>query len=110
MDIDATGVSENGRRKYQIFISSTFRDLGDQRRMVLDVVIDRGHMPIALERFPAADRTVPNVIRKTIDASQIYVIILGYRYGAIVDGEGISFSQLEYEIAVEQGVTVESCV
>jgi len=59
-------------RKYQVFISSTFRDLADQRRMVLHAVVDRGHMPIALERFPAADSAVPSVIHKSIAASQIY--------------------------------------
>lgn len=92
--------TEDTERKYQVFISSTFRDLADQRRMVLDVVVDRGHMPIALERFPAADSDVPLVIAKAMDASQIYIVILGYRYGEIVPGRDISFSQLEYEIAV----------
>jgi hypothetical protein len=39
--------TREGERKYQVFISSTFGDLADQRRMVLDAVIDRGHMPVA---------------------------------------------------------------
>lgn len=39
--------TRKGERKYQVFISSTFGDLADQRRMVLDAVIDRGHMPVA---------------------------------------------------------------
>ncbi len=92
------------QRKYQVFISSTFRDLAEQRRMVLDVIVDHGHMPIALERFPAADKTIPSVIQKTIEASQIYVVILGYRYGALVEGRDISFSHLEYEIAYKEPV------
>lgn len=98
---EQTGAVES-YRKYQVYISSTFRDLADQRRMVLDVVVDRGHMPIALERFPAKDTTVPSVIYKSIDACQIYIVILGYRYGSIVKGEDISFSQLEYVMAFKQ--------
>ena len=97
---------EKSERKYQVFISSTFRDLAAQRRIVLDVVIDQGHMPIALERFPAVDTGVPTVIQKTIEASQIYVVILGFRYGAIVKGRDISFSQLEYENAFSRGKVV----
>lgn len=97
---------EKSQRKYQVFISSTFRDLANQRRMVLDVVVDHGHMPISLERFPAEDSTVPLVIQRTIEASQIYVVILGYRYGAIVKDRGISFSHLEYEIAFDSKLVV----
>ena len=105
---DDSGTTRNAstKRKYQVFISSTFIDLRDQRRMVVDVVVDRGHMPIALERFPAADRGVPDVIQRTIDASQIYVLILGHRYGALVPGRDISFSQLEFESAVKQNKVV----
>ena len=93
-------------RKYQVFISSTFRDLSEQRRIVLDEVVDRGHMPIALERFPAKDSSVPSIIHKAIEASQIYVVILGFRYGAIVEDRDISFSHLEYESAVSKGKIV----
>jgi hypothetical protein len=99
--------NQSSERKYQVFISSTFSDLAKQRRIVLDVIVDNGHMPIALERFAAEDNTVPTVIQRTIEASQIYIVILGYRYGEIVKGRGISFSHLEYEIAsVSQRIVV----
>jgi len=89
-----------GDRKYQVFISSTFSDLADQRRVTLDAVIDRGHMPVALERFPAADSAVPYVIQKAIETSQIYIVILGFRYGAMANSD-ISFTHLEYQNALE---------
>lgn len=103
---DVRQLVEVSERKYQVFISSTFLDLAEQRRMVLDVVVDRGHMPIALERFPAADNAVPNVIAKAIEASQIYVLIVGFRYGAIVKGTTISFCHLEYQRAYTLGRVV----
>ena len=91
-----------GERKYQVFISSTFGDLAGQRQMVLDAVIDRGHMPVSLERFPAADSAVPYVIQKAIKTSQIYIVILGFRYGAMANAD-ISFTHLEYQNALELG-------
>lgn len=97
---------ESGQRKYQVFISSTFQDLAEERRVVLEVVVDCGHMPIALERNAAEDRTVPAVIERTIQAAQIYVVIHGSRYGAIVAGSNQSFSHLEYEMAVQSGKIV----
>ncbi len=56
-------------------------------------------MPVALERFPAADSGVSHVIQKTIEASQIYIVILGCRYGAMANAE-ISFTHLEYQNAL----------
>jgi len=100
-DIEERPVARKGERKYQVFISSTFGDLADQRRVALDVVIDRGHMPIALERFPAVDSAVPYVIQKAIETSQIYIVILGFRYGAMADSS-TSFTHLEYKNALEQ--------
>lgn len=32
-------------RKYQIFISSTFKDLGEKRKKAVEVVVSRGHIP-----------------------------------------------------------------
>jgi len=105
------GTSDHGEttdhpRKYQVFISSTFRDLADARRTVLDVVINRGHLPIALERFPAEDAAVRQVIQRTIEATQIFVVIVGYRYGAVEPTRGISYSHLEYEIAYNAGCVI----
>lgn len=97
---------ETIQRKYQVFISSTFRDLAEQRRLVLDAVVDRGHIPVAMERFGAEDNTVPSVIKKAIEASQIYMLIIGFRYGEIVKEKGISFSELEYEIARKENKVV----
>ncbi len=98
--------AEESIRKYQVFISSTFRDLAEQRRIVLDVVVERGHMPIAIERFPAIDITIPAVIHNAMKACQIYIVILGYRYGSLINDQSISFSQLEYEMAYKQNKVV----
>jgi hypothetical protein len=98
--------SASSERKYQVFVSSTFGDLNVQRRVVVDMVVDRGHMPVALERFPAADSSVPKVIQKAIEASQIYVVIVGFRYGAMVPNQERSFTELEYDNAVQKELIV----
>lgn len=75
-------------KRYQIFISSTFRDLIDERQAVLKSILELDHMPAGMELFPATYDTAWDLIKDVIDASDYYVLIIGGRYGSL-DGEGI---------------------
>lgn len=91
-------------RRYQVFISSTFSDLRDERKAAIEAIFDRGHIPIALERFSPANESDLQVIQSAMASSQVYVLILGHRYGDIVPGRTISFTELEYDLAQERGL------
>jgi hypothetical protein len=93
-------------RRFQIFISSTFKDLREQRKQAVEVIFERGHIPIALERFSPANESDLETIKSVIAECQIYLLILGHRYGDIVPGRDISFTELEYEIAEENGLLI----
>lgn len=97
--------STNNRR-FQIFISSTFEDLQAERKKTVEVVVDRGHIPIALERFSASNEKDFEVIEKAIKECQVYIVILGHRYGEIVPGSEISYTELEYDIAEKNGLLI----
>ena len=91
--------------KYQIFISSTYEDLKDERRKVRDAILEAMHFPVGMELFGAADETAWKVIERTIDDSDYYVLILGNRYGSETN-EGISYTQKEYMYARSKGIPV----
>lgn len=74
-------------RRYQVFISSTFKDLAEERKKAVQVVIERGHIPIAMERFSAKDESDLKVIKQAIASCQIYILLVGHRYGELVPGE-----------------------
>lgn len=93
-------------QRYHIFISSTFGDLTEQRKQAIEVVVQNGHIPIALEQFSASNATDLEVITRTIEDSQIYILILGHRYGSLVPDQDISFTELEYNLAVEHGLLI----
>ena len=42
-------------KKYQVFISSTFDDLRDERKKVLMAVLRMNYIPAGMELFSAAD-------------------------------------------------------
>ena len=93
-------------KKYQIFISSTFKDLKTARLKVRDAILSMYHFPVGMEMFGALDEDQWDVIKRDIDASDYYVLIIGKMFGSEVPGEGISYTQKEYRYAVEQGIPV----
>lgn len=96
-------------KKYQIFISSTYEDLKDERDAVLKAILKMKHFPIGMEMFNAGNDQQWKIIQDTIDASDYYILILGQRYGSILDSgkeKGISYTEREYRYAVSKDIPV----
>jgi Domain of unknown function (DUF4062) len=91
--------------KYQIFVSSTYEDLRDERNEVIKACLNMGHIPVGMEMFNAADEEQWQVITRTIDQCDYYVVIVAHRYGSTTP-EGVSFTEKEYDYAVGKGVPV----
>lgn len=92
-------------RRFQVFISSTFKDLIEERQAVLKAVLELDHMPAGMELFPASDDSAWELIKDIIDASDYYVLIIGGRYGSL-DQTGIGYTEKEYDYAVKTGKPV----
>ncbi len=95
--------------RYQIFISSTYEDLKEARRAVQDAIMSIHHFPVGMEYFGAANENQWDHIKDEIDNSDYYVLIIGHRYGSVIqDGpdKGISYTEKEFNYAVEKGVPV----
>lgn len=96
-------------KKYQIFISSTYTDLVDERKLVQDTILSMYHFPVGMELFSAADEDQWDVIKDTIDSSDYYVLILAHRYGSVIQSgpdKGISYTEKEYRYAKSQGIPI----
>lgn len=93
-------------KRYQIFISSTFKDLEDERRAVQDTIISMGDFPVQMETFPATDESQMAYIGPLIEQCDYYVLIIGGRYGSIDEKTGLSFTHQEFRHAVSCGVPV----
>lgn len=92
-------------KKYQIFISSTYSDLIEERDGIIKSILEMYHIPIGMEMFSAEDEDQWEIIRRTISVSDYYILILGLRYGSKMP-DGISFTQKEYEYALEQKIPI----
>lgn len=96
-------------KKYQIFISSTYNDLKEERRKVQDVILSMYHFPIGMEMFSAGDEEQWEIIQETIDSSDYYVLIVGNKYGSVIEkgkDKGISYTQKEFRYALRKGIPI----
>ena len=92
-------------KRYQVFISSTYTDLTEERRYVMQALMEMDCIPAGMELFPAADEEQWAFIKKVIDNCDYYLLIIGGRYGSI-SADGISYTEQEYDYAVEKGIKV----
>lgn len=88
-------------KRYQVFVSSTYEDLKDERLKVIQAILELNCIPAGMELFPASDEEKWALIKRMIDDSDYYLVILGGRYGS-VSSDGISYTQKEYEYAANQ--------
>ena len=94
----------SAERRYQVFISSTLKDLANERKGAMEAVYERGHIPLAFENFSPADTSDREVIERAIRESQVYLLILGHRYGKLMPGDEISYTEFEYDLAEKYGL------
>lgn len=94
------------KKKLQVFISSTFLDLKDERQAAVEAILDAGHIPAGMELFKAGNEGQLKTIKRWIDESDVYLLILGGRYGSLDTESGKSYTHLEYEYAIGKGMPV----
>lgn len=97
-------------KKYQIFISSTFNDLKLERQKVTQAILGIYNFPIGMEMFHADNEEQWEQIKKTIDMSDYYVLILGRYCGTLIENENISYTEKEYNYALSKGIPILSFI
>lgn len=91
------------KKKLQVFVSSTYEDLRSDRQAAVSAILKAGHIPAGMELFTSGDQSQMDTIRRWIDESDVYMLILGGRYGSVESSTQISYTELEYDYALEQG-------
>ncbi|WP_158580033.1 DUF4062 domain-containing protein [Geodermatophilus marinus] len=87
-------------KREQVFVSSTYVDLQEERQAVIQTLLEADCFPAGMELFPASDEEKWDLIKRVIDDSDYYVVIVGGRYGSL-DDSGLSFTEKEFDYAVE---------
>lgn len=98
------------KKRLQVFVSSTYTDLIEERQAAVESILTAGHFPAGMELFTAGDESQMEAIKQWIDESDIYLLILGARYGSIESKSGKSYTHLEYEYALQKEKPLFACV
>ena len=76
------------KRKLQVFISSTYSDLKEERQAAVEAILKAAHIPAGMELFTAGNKSQMATIERWIDESDVFMLILGGRYGSIETNHG----------------------
>ncbi len=87
-------------KRYQVFVSSTFADLKEERQEVMQALLELDCIPAGMELFPAANEDQWTLIKKVIDDCDYYMVIVAGRYGS-TGPDGLSYTEKEYRYALE---------
>lgn len=92
-------------KRYQVFVSSTYADLKEERAKVIQTIMELDCIPAGMEIFPAIDEDQFNFIKRVIDDCDYYLLIIGGRYGSVSE-DGLSYTEKEYDYAIDKGIKV----
>jgi len=92
-------------KRYQVFVSSTYADLKEERSKVIQTIMELDCIPAGMELFPSIDEEQFNFIKKVIDDCDYYLLIIGGRYGSVSE-DGVSFTEKEFDYAKEKGIKI----
>lgn len=79
-----------------VFLSSTFEDMKEYRKAIIDRIIKRRMVPICMENWGANANKVTSVITDEVKKADIYLGIFGTRYGYVDENTNMSMTEIEY--------------
>lgn len=96
--------TEKKSQSVKIFVSSTYQDLIPYRQKVNEAIQRLQQIMIGMEMFGSDSETPLETCIKRVKESSLFVLIVGFRYGSILDGIDKSITQIEYETAVSSSI------
>ncbi|MBO4996995.1 MAG: DUF4062 domain-containing protein [Lachnospira sp.] len=94
------------QKKYQVFVSSTYEDLIEERKEVIQALLESNCIPTGMELFTASNKAQWEIIKHVIDDCDYYLLILAGRYGSLgINDEGrkLGYIEMEFDYALLTG-------
>ena len=90
----------------RVFVSSTYDDMVDYREAVLFALTSIEVLPRGMEQFVSAPEKSLDICLAEVRRCQLFIAIVAMRYGSVDIETDKSYSELEYEEAVKNGIPV----
>lgn len=93
------------KRRYQVFVSSTYEDLKEERQHVIQALLETKCIPLGMELFPAASVEQWQLIKRVIEECDYYLVVVAGRYGSLSES-GTGYTEMEFDYALKIGKPV----
>lgn len=97
---------EKKQTVFRVFVSSTYEDMENYRDAAISALTSMDILPVGMEQFVSSPDKSLDVCLSEVRRCQLFISIIGMRYGSVDEETGKSYSQLEYEEAVKNGIPV----
>lgn len=91
------------KKKLKIFISSTIKDLANEREIVARAINDLHFEAIRAETLGSRPETPAEICKTMVQESDIFIGIYGNRYGYVPENEVRSITEIEFDEARRMG-------
>lgn len=88
-------------RRYQVFVSSTYDDLIEERKLIYEALLETYCIPVGMELFPAAPEKKWEMICRLIDDCDYFIVIVAGKYGTPAP-DGMGWTEKEFDYARER--------
>ncbi len=95
------------KRKFQVFVSSTYLDLQIERQTVIRTLLELDCIPVGMELFPSSNDSQWDFIKRIIEECDYYLVLVAGRYGS-TQANGLSYTEAEYQLAAQLGKPIIS--
>ena len=96
-------MEETLERRYDVFVSSTYEDLKEERKEITQAILECDCIPVGMEMFPASNTEQWKFIQKVIDRADFYLVVIAGKYGFVMKDTGKSYTEMEFDYAMEKG-------
>src|ERR1700730_465154 len=93
-------------KRLHVYVSSTYGERKEHREAVGDAILQAGAFPVVMEQFGASAEPPLEVCRAEVQRSDVLVLFVGHRYGAVLPGGDTSVTEFEFSAARAGGIPV----
>lgn len=88
----------------KIFVSSSYKDLIPYRQKANESIQRLQQIAIGMELFGSDPDAPLEVCVNRVRECSLLILIVGFRYGSIIEPEGKSITEIEYDTAIEANI------
>ena len=86
----------------RVFISGGVGALAPYRQAAMETCHRLGLSPVLMDNVAGQQATLEDALRQAVESCDVFVLLLGHRYGVRLPGQRLSYTEMEYRWVAER--------